>query len=105
MTFTVLVEPEAKTDLLRLYEYLVDRAEYVEDLGVAERAIQAIEAALDVLGRTPFLFRKEEGARSQLRREMVFPFGTSGCVVKYEIASPHLVVVLVVRHPHEGDYR
>ncbi len=105
MTFTVVVEPEARADLLRLYEFLVDRAEYVEDLDVADRAIQAIEAALSALGRTPFLFRKEEAARSSLRRELLIPFGASGYVAKYEIASPHLVVVLAVRHQHEGDYR
>lgn len=105
MTFTVVVEPEARADLLRLYEYLVERAEYVDDLDVAERALQAIEEALGALGRTPFLFRKEAASRSSLRRELVIPFGASGYVVKYEIASPHLVVVLAVRHQHEGDYR
>ena len=105
MTFKVVVAPEAKADLLRLYEFLIDRAEYVEDLDVSERAIQAIEAALDALGRAPFLFRKEDGARSSLRRELVIPFGASGYVMKYEIALPQLVVVLAVRHRHEGDYR
>ncbi|GAP39010.1 type II toxin-antitoxin system RelE/ParE family toxin [Piscinibacter sakaiensis] len=105
MSFEVLVEPEAQADLLRLYGFLLERAEVVEDLDVAERAIQAIEAALDALARTPFLFRKEEAARSPLRRELVIPFGASGYVVKYEIASPGLVVVLAVRHQHEGDYR
>lgn len=34
MTFTVLVDPEGKADLLRLYEYLLERAEYVEDLWI-----------------------------------------------------------------------
>ena len=105
MNFRVVVGPEAKADLLRLYEFLIDRTEYDEDLEVAERAIQAIEAALDALGRTPFLFRKEEGGRSSLRRELVIPFGSSGYVAKYEIASPQLVVVLAVRHQHEGDCR
>ena len=105
MTFTVLVAPEAKADLFRLYEYLLDRAEFVEDLEVADRALRAIEAALDSLGRAPFLFRKAAGERSALRRELVAPFGASGYVVKYEIASPRLVVVLAVRHQHEGDCR
>lgn len=31
MTFRVIDEPEAKADLLRLYQFLLDRAEYVED--------------------------------------------------------------------------
>ena len=57
------------------------------------------------LSKAPFLFRKEAGGRSALRRELVIPFGASGYVVKYEIASPTLVVVLAVRHQHEADYQ
>jgi plasmid stabilization system protein ParE len=104
MTFTVIVEVEAKADLLRLYDYLLDRAEYIEDLDIADRALQAIEVAMALLATTPFLFRKTAGVRSGLRRELVVPFGSSGYVVKYEIASPELVVVLAVRHQHESDY-
>lgn len=104
MTFTVIVDLEAKADLLRLYEYLLERAQYVEDLDVAERALQAIDEALASLAKMPFLFRKEAGSRSTLRRELVVPFGASGYVLKYEIASPQLVVVLAVRHQHEADF-
>ena len=105
MTFRVVVGPEASADLQRLYQYLLDRAEYVEDLELAERALQAIEEAMKALAKVPFLFRKETESRSPLRRELVVPFGTSGYVLKYEIASPTLGVVLAVRHQHEGDYR
>lgn len=104
MTFTVIVSPEAQADLRRLYQYLLERAEYVEDLDIADRALQAIEAAMSSLARTPFIFRKEPVGRSSLRRELVIPFGASGYVLKYEIASRQLVVVLAVRHQHEGDY-
>ena len=104
MSFKVIVAPEAEADLQRLYEYLLERAEYVEDLEVADHALQAIEDALTSLTRTPFLFRKGPGSRSGLRRELVIPFGASGYVAKYEIASPHLVVVLAVRHQHEADF-
>ena len=104
MTFRVLVDPEAQADLLRLYEHLLERAEYVEDLDIADRALQAIEAAMASLAKAPFLFRKAAGSRSTLRRELVIPFGASGYVLKYEIASPQLVVVLAVRHQHEADY-
>ena len=103
MTFRVIVEPEAKADLLRLYQFLLERAEYIEDLEVADRALQAIDLAMASLARTPFLFRRDAGARSALRRELVVPFGTSGYVVKYEIATPELVIVLAVRHQHEVD--
>lgn len=104
MTFTVFVEAEAKADLLRLYAYLLERAEYTEDLDMADRALQAIDVAMTSLANAPFLFRKAAGARSALRRELVVPFGASGYVVRYEIASPNLVVVLAVRHQHEADY-
>ncbi len=104
MTFVVVVAPEAKNDLLRLYEYLLERAEYVEDLDMADRAIEAINEAMAALARTPFLFRKVAGSRSALRRELVIPFGASGYVLAYEIASPQLVIVLAVRHQHEADH-
>ena len=104
MTFTVLVEPEARADLLRLYEYLPERAEYAEDLAIADRALEAIDVAMASLAATPFLFRKAAGSRSGLRRELIIPFGASGYVVKYEIATPELVVVLAVRHRHEADH-
>ena len=59
---------------------------------------------MTALAKTPFLFRRAAGSRSALRRELVIPFGASGYVLKYEIASPQLVVVLAVRHQHEADY-
>ena len=37
MTFAVVVEPDARADMLRLFEYLIDRAEYVEKLDVADQ--------------------------------------------------------------------
>lgn len=104
MSFTVVLDPEAKADLQRLYGYLLDRAEYLEDLEIAERALQVIEDAMASLARTPFLFRRAAGTRSTLRRELVVPFGASGYVLKYEIVSPELVVVLAVRHQHEVDF-
>lgn len=104
MTFRVLVDAEAQADVLRLYEYLLQRAEFVEDLDIADRALQALEAAIASLSRAPFLYRRDAGSRSLLRRELVVPFGASGYVLKYEIASRDLVVVLAVRHQHETDY-
>jgi plasmid stabilization system protein ParE len=104
MTFSVIVDPEAQADLLRMYGYLLERTEYLEDLDIADRAIQAIEAAIASLAKAPFLFRKEPRSRNALRRELVIPFGASGYVLKYEIASPQLVVVLAVRHQHAADY-
>lgn len=104
MSFAVEFAPQAKEDLLRLFQYQLDRAETVEDLDVAERAIVAIEMAAQVhLSRTPFIYRKAAHGDG-LRRELVVPFGASGYVLLYEIAGPAKVVVLAVRHQLEQDY-
>ncbi|HMO49280.1 MAG TPA: type II toxin-antitoxin system RelE/ParE family toxin [Rubrivivax sp.] len=103
MRFAVEFTPAARGDLRRLYGHLLERAETVDDLQLAERALAVIEtAALTQLARTPFIFRKAEGG--SLRRELLVPFGASGYVVLYEIADPALVVVLAVRHQREEDY-
>ena len=104
MSFAVAFAPQAKADLLRLFQHLLDRAEVVEDLDLAERAIAAIETAAQVhLSQTPFIYRKAAHGHG-LRRELIVPFGASGYVLLYEVASPATVVVLAVRHQLEQDY-
>jgi plasmid stabilization system protein ParE len=104
VTFQVIVEQAAEEDLGRLYDHLLGRAEYVEDLEIADRALGAIRNAMTSLATTPFIFRKVESGGGALRRELIVPFGSSGYVVQYEIAGPELVVVLAVRHQREEDY-
>lgn len=104
MTFQVIVETAAEEDLVRLYDHLLERAEYAEDLELAHRALDAIRNAMTALSMTPFIFRKVGRGGSSLRRELIVPFGRSGYVVQYEIAGPELVVVLAVRHQREEDY-
>lgn len=103
MTFEVRFSAAADDDLGRLFDFLLDRAETEEDLDLAQAAIEAIRsAALHQLGDTPYSFRKAE--KSPTRRELIIPFGTTGYVALYEIASPSSVVVLAVRHQREEDY-
>jgi len=103
MIYEVVFAPEARADLHRLYGYLLDRAETVEDLSLAERALLAIETAVNVhLSQTPFIYRKAAGG--SLRRELIIPFGAAGYVALYEIAQPGKVLVLAVRHQREEDY-
>jgi plasmid stabilization system protein ParE len=102
--YAVEFAPEARTDLRRLYTFLLDRANNLEELELAECALAAIETAVDThLSQTPFIFRKAENSLG-LRRELVIPFGATGYVALYEIARPGKVVVLAVRHQLEGDY-
>ena len=103
MSFDVRFSAAAENDLARLFDFLLDRAETFEDLALAQAAIEAVRsAALNQLAATPYSFRK--AANSPTRRELIIPFGASGYVALYEIASPSSVVVLALRHQREEDY-
>ena len=103
MSFEVLFSPDAEDDLTRLFDFLLERAETLNDLALAEAAIDAIRsAAAHQLQRNPYSFRK--AGRSPTRRELVIALGSTGYVALYEIATPAMVVVLAVRHQREEDY-
>jgi plasmid stabilization system protein ParE len=103
MRFDVLFSATADDDLARLFDYLLDRAETVADLDLAQAAVDAIRAAvLHQLAATPYSFRK--AGKSPTRRELIIPYGATGYVALDEIASPSSVVVLAVRHQLEDDY-
>ena len=103
MTFDVRFSAAADADLGRLVDFLLDRAETVQDLDLAQAAIAAVRsAALNQLAATPYSFRK--AGKSPTRRELIIPFGATGYVALYEIAGPTTVVVLAVRHQREEDY-
>jgi len=103
MTFDVRFSAAADHDLERLFDFLLDKAETVENLDLAQAAIEAIRSvALIQLAATPYSFRK--AGKSPTRRELIIPFGANGYVALYEIASPSSVVVLAVRHQREEDY-
>ena len=102
MTFAVRYSASARDDLKRLYEYLLDRSATVEDLELAERALEAIVDAADRLGRSPFVYRK--AGPSPFLRQLLIPFGSAGYVALFEIEDASTVTVLAVRHQLEDDY-
>ncbi|HMO44774.1 MAG TPA: type II toxin-antitoxin system RelE/ParE family toxin [Rubrivivax sp.] len=103
MSFVVELSPAAEADLERLFDFLLDQAETVEDLDRAQAAIEAVRAAAQHrLAVTPFSFRK--AARNPAQRELIIPFGSTGYVALYEIVSASKVVVLALRHQREEDY-
>jgi plasmid stabilization system protein ParE len=103
MSYEVRFSMGARADLARLCDHLLDRAETVEELELAERAVDAVEAAaIGHLAATPYSYRKAN--RSPTRRELVIPFGSTGYVALFEIATPNLVLVLAIRHQREDDY-
>lgn len=102
MSFAVRYSVGARDDLIRLYQFLLDRASTVEDLDLAEQALNAITSAVESLGRSPFIYRK--AGQSPFLRELLIPFGHSGYVALFEIEDSTTVTILAVRHQLEDDY-
>lgn len=98
--FVVSITQPAHEDILRLYEFLVEK-----DFQIAEDAVEVIIDGLRLLEKYPFSCRKAaEGALGPRLREHVIPFGSSGYVALFEIDGPASVTVLAVRHQREEDY-
>jgi plasmid stabilization system protein ParE len=103
MSYAVEFTQGAEDDLVRLYDYLLDRAETLEELDVADEALNIIRlAALSHLSTTPYSYRKV-GTRSTLR-ELIIPFGKTGYILRFDIRSPDLVLVIGARHQREEDF-
>lgn len=102
MTFRVRFTREAEDDLVRLYEFVLERD--ATDGQVAERALEAIRHAISGLERSPFSYRKAGGGGSPFLRELVIPFGSPGYVALFEIEGSDVVTILAVRHQREDDY-
>jgi plasmid stabilization system protein ParE len=91
--------PEAQDDLLRLYDFLLER-----DVGATERALDAIKATLEILRLSPFSCRKALSGNPFIR-ELIISFGSAGYVALFEIESASTVNILVVRDQREEDYQ
>jgi len=103
MSYAVEFTQGAEDDLVRLYDFLLNRAETLEELEVADEAINVIrQAALSHLSTTPYSYRKV-GARPTLR-ELIIPFGKTGYILRFDIRSPELVLVIGARHQREEDF-
>lgn len=101
--FEVRYTAAARDDLLRLFDFLLERAQTIEDFDAAEAAIEALRAAVqNHLSRTPFIYRK--AGNSAFLRELIIPFGNSGYVALFEIEKAATVNILAVRHQLEDDY-
>lgn len=99
MSWRVRYTRGARDDIRRLYDFLLDR-----DVAAAERALLAINKAVELLRLFPFTCRKVD-ADHPLLRELVVSFGAAGYVMLYEIESDVVVTILAVRHQREDDYR
>ena len=105
MSYLVRLTKEAEDDLIRLYDFVLERELQrlsTGDLEVAEKALNAIKEGFLSLSRSPFTCRKAD--QSPFLRELVIPFGHSGYVALFEIVDGENVVVAAVRHMYENDY-
>lgn len=108
MSFRVRYTRGARDDLKRLYAFWLER-----DVEVAQRALESIRKAADMLRTFPFTCRKVDDADPFLR-ELVISSGESGYVALFEIegagdaaqagAENRYVTILAVRHQREDDY-
>lgn len=101
MSFRVRFTEEARQNLERLYDWLLQQAE--GDFTVAERALQAIGDGMTVLELAPLSCRKASPDDAFLR-ELVIGFGASGYVALFEVEDGQTVTVLAIRHQREDDY-
>jgi plasmid stabilization system protein ParE len=103
LSFAVKLTREAEQDLLRLFEFVLERElERGGDLELAQRALDAVRDGFGVLARSPFSYRK--AADSAFLRELVIPFGNSGYVALFEVIDSQTVVIGAVRQQREDDY-
>ena len=101
MSFRVRFTEEAQEDLDRLYDWLLERSG--GDFALAERALQSIRDAVNVLEVAPLSCRKVVSGDPFLR-ELVIGFGASGYVLLFEVEDAATVTVLAARHQREDDY-
>jgi plasmid stabilization system protein ParE len=101
VTFKVRFTEGAEADLVRLYEFILERDD--GDWKVTDAALEAIKNAIRSVELSPFSFRKA-AADSPFLRELVIPFGAAGYVALFEIDNSGTVTALAVRHQREDDY-
>ena len=101
MSYRARLTEDAEANLVRLYEFILARAETHSP--VATRAVEAIGNAIRSLELSPFSYRKATRDNPFLR-ELVIPFGAAGYVALFEIDDDKTVTILAVRHQREDDY-
>lgn len=102
-SFAVGFTSEARSDLRRLLDFLIESARHPDDLLRALDTIDALEAEIQQrLASTPYLYRHAEG--NTLLRELVVPTPSRGYLALYEITNVAQVIVIAVRHQLEDDY-
>jgi plasmid stabilization system protein ParE len=108
VTYKVRLTREAEDDLVRLFDFIIERelAREGGDLELADKALGAIRDGLALLERFPFTCRKAGVSphATPFARELVIPFGHTGYVALFEVVDDQTVIVGAVRHQREDDF-
>jgi plasmid stabilization system protein ParE len=88
----------ARDDIKRLYAFLLRR-----DVNAADRALAFIRKGMKILEEFPFTCRKAS-ADNPFLRELLLPFGATGCVALFEIEDSQHMTILAIRHQRKEDY-
>lgn len=99
MSYRVRLTEEAEDDLLRLFDFLLERA----GIATATDALATMRHVLELLAFSPFSCRKA-GQGDPFLRELVIGHGASGHVALFEIENKDIVTILAARHQREEDY-
>lgn len=102
MAIEVSYSADSRADLIRLSRFLLHHAATPEDLGVAERAPDAIATAVKALARSPFAYRK--AGQSPFLRELWIPFDWGGYAALFAIEDVSTIAIPAGRHHLEDDY-
>lgn len=98
MSYRVRFTEEAEDDLLRLFDFLLERS----GITTASDVLVAMRHVLELLAFSPFSCRK--AGHDPFLRELVIGHGASGHVALFEIENRATVTILAVRHQREEDY-
>jgi plasmid stabilization system protein ParE len=103
MLHVVIWSAQARNDLIRLHTFQLQQAKTLEDLDLADRALEAIEHTVEHgLSRNPLIYRRASAHRAW--REVIIGFGSTGYVALYELLPNSDVLILAIRHQREDDY-
>lgn len=97
MSYIVRWSDNALTPLVRVHAFLAE-----SDPLAAQKTLDAIEAATDVLEQFPHAGRPADDLEPE-HRELLIPFGASGYVVFYDVGEGH-VLILSLKHQREAGY-
>lgn len=97
MPYIIRWTANALAGLVRVHAFLAEA-----DAIAAQKALDAIEAATDVLEQFPHVGRPTDDLEPD-HRELLIPFGASGYALFYEVLGED-VLILALKHQREAGY-